>query len=162
MIFPPGIANEPDIKFDFARDIAFREWTIAGSPRVVTQVHQPGEDTFDAADAADDDGGLSDDEDVTGVGDRVYVLDGPGHPVLLNIADEVLSRNNFKEWVRVRFYGARPTGNNNLGSRCSDKFDWHAHYWVEWDATTARYKQKAGETNSVDQEHLPLGDAPDP
>ena len=161
-LFPPGIANESGVKFDFARDIAFREWTIAGSPRVVTQVHKPGEDAFDAADTADDDQGLGDDEDVTGIGDRVYVLDGPGHPLLLNIADEIVSRNNFNEWVRVKFDGFRPAGSNNFGSRCSDKFDWHSHYWVEWDTLNSRYKKKANATNSVGNEHLPLGETPSP
>ncbi|MCU0777370.1 MAG: hypothetical protein MUF86_06845 [Akkermansiaceae bacterium] len=162
-LFPPGIAQEPGVKFDIARDIAFREWLVTKSPFTALQNYIPGDDdVLDLADLADDDDPIHGDEDVTGTGDRVYVLDGPGHRVGFNLSDEIVSRNNFNEWVRVYFNGNRPSGNNNSGSRCSSKYKWHAQYHVEWDTASSKYQQKANTSNSVDTNHIPLGAAPNP
>jgi hypothetical protein len=161
-LFPPGIAQEPGVKFDIARNIAFREWAVMKNPPSVNPEYTPGaDDVFDTADKADDDS-PSYDEDVTGIGDRVYVLDGPGHEVGFRYADEIVSRNNFTEWVRVGFNGVRPSGDNNHGSRCSEKYKWHAQYHVEWEPSSTKYQQKANTPNSVDANHIPLGAAPNP
>lgn len=164
-LFPPGIATEPGVRFDGARDIAFREWSITKSPPSVKPEYVPGtDDVLDLADLADDDRPPDNDEDVVGTGDRVFVLDGPGQAVGLKLpgVDEIVSRNNFDEWIRVSFNGIRPTGNNNFGSRCSNKTKWHAQYHVEWDSVNLKYKQKSNTLNDVAELHIPLGAAPNP
>ena len=92
---------------------------------------------------------------------HIYVIDGPGIGIVAG-HNGYVSRNNFKEYVRVRFDGITPSGNTVSGSRCSDKVPWHARFdlvkgagglWVGNPASPAR-------NNDVDEGHITIGTAP--
>ncbi len=156
-VMPPGIGQEPGIAFDITRDIAHRDWTING----VNVQQLPGNDVFDSGDISDDDHISEVDEDVTSSNNKIYSLDGPGHP-LNAFNDQIISRNNFEEFVRVSFDGVRPSGENDNGSRCSDNIPWHAFYWVDKDPTNGKHRMRTGKQNIVDEGHLPFGSTPTP
>lgn len=156
-IVPDGIGQEPGVAFDITRDIAHKDWVING-----TNVQQlNGNDVFDKGDISDDDLAPEDDEDVTPSNNKIYSLDGPGHP-LQPSGDQIVSRNNFEEFVRVSFDGERPSGENDDGSRCSANIPWHAFYWVDVDPANGKYRMRAGKLNVVDEGHLSLGSTPTP
>jgi len=153
-VSPTGIGSEPGIVFDVTRQIEFKDWTIDAG---VVNERKPWK-TFPAADTSNDDTNQSD-EDNTPENGHDYVVDGPGENNN-GAHDQVVSRNNFYEFTRVRFDGAALSGNNDTGSRCSDKIGWHASYWVEKDS--GKYKQRAGKINEVNEGHGTLDPAPVP
>lgn len=160
-VHPSGIGMQPLVVFDFTRDIAHKDWSING-----TSVEQEiiGDDVFDSGDVSDDDK-FDRGTDVVPTDNRIYTLDAPGDPhQLAEINEQVVSRNNFEEFVRVSFDGFRPTGNNDDGSRCSENLPWHAFYWVEKEPGTnpSKYRVRTGKQNVVDEGHLPLGTTPTP
>lgn len=60
----------------------------------------------------------------------MYSMEAPGENTLQapdpSDVDAEMIQGNFLEFVRVRFNGSSPEGNGDLGTRCSDKFEWHA------------------------------------
>lgn len=153
-VSPSGIGSEPGVVFDITRQIEFKDWTInAGA----VNKRKPWK-TFPAADTANDDTNQAD-EDNTPKNDSIYVIDAPGERNN-GFHDQVVSRNNFYEFTRVRFDGAALSGNNDDGARCSSKIAWRAFYWVENDG--AKYKQRAGKVNEVKERHGALDPAPTP
>lgn len=167
-VMPPGIAEQPGVKFDITRNIAFKDWQINGND-VQPVPHATKDDSFDPGDLSDDDTPPPNDEDVVpvvsqttgdGLGNKIYVIDSVGDGLFAS-SEQYISRNNFEECVRVSFDGQRRDGNNDNGSRCSENLPWHAFYWVKRDPT-GNYQMKAGKTNVLDEGHLPLSTAPIP
>lgn len=151
---PSDIGNETGIIFDIGRQIEFKDWTIDGG---VVAERKPWK-TFPAGDICNDDSNQSDEDD-TPKNNHIYVIDGPGE-FNNGVHDQVVSRNNFNEFVRVRLDGNALDGNNDNGSRCSDEVKWHVFYWVEKDGT--KYKMRAGKTNEVEEGHIAFGGEPTP
>lgn len=64
----------------------------------------------------------------------LFVVDGPGRWDGLPPAipgRRWFYRDNLEEFVRVRFDGTRPSGNQLDGSRASDKFKWYSHSYIQ-------------------------------
>lgn len=153
--YPAGIGNEQGVVFDVTRQISFKDWTIDAG---VVSEKRPWK-SFPAIDESNDDASQSDEDNVPD-NQHVYSIDGPGEPDDGSHA-QVISRNNFYEFVRVRFDGNALAGNNNDGSRCSDKVAWHVFYWIERNG--AAYQKRAGKTNEVETNgHLSLDPQPAP
>ena len=157
---PTGIGQEPGVAFDITRDIAHKDWSINGNA-VLPEIIAGKDDDFDAGDVSDDDSVPEVDEDILPSNDKIYSLDGPDDPVLA-LNEQIVSRNNFEEFVRIAFDGVRPSGTNDNGSRCSDNIPWHAFYWVDTDPATGKHRMRAGKLNEVDEGHLSLGSIPTP
>lgn len=151
IVKPDNIGAEPGVNFDITRQIAKKYFRWDGA--AWQQALLPWE-SFNADDSSTDDNYASD-EDNDPTNNHIYSLDGPGLTNNNGLALEFVGKLNFKEFVRVRFDGIRPFGENSDGSRCSDKEFWHAHYWVEGNGTS--YSQKSGKTNSVGTGHINLG-----
>lgn len=151
-VFPNGIGAEPGVKFDVTRQIEFHDWIIDK-----TSVSDLGSETFPAGDKANDDKGQSD-EDNSPQNNHVYSIDGPGIGIKAQY-DEFISRNNFKEYVRVRLDGAQPAGDTLDGSRCSDKAPWHARFGLTKGAD-GKWQENPARPNDVDQTHIIIGNAP--
>lgn len=122
---PANIATVPAAlrpQFDITRQIygttiswssttALPAWGFPGDP----YPHYP---TMN--EQANDDLHNGDETDEPTAAGHMWVMDGPGGPALALIAH----RNNFQEFVRVRFDGTEPSGNATRGSRCSPKQQW--------------------------------------
>ncbi len=122
-------------------------------------MNPPSSDFFPPIDTSNDDPIPRVDEDTDPQNDHIYVIDGPGD--LNNGAhDQVVARRNFREFVRIGLDGEILEGNNSQGSRCSNKVDWRAFYWVEKNG--GKYAPRDGKTNEVEEGHMPIGNTPTP
>ena len=161
---PSGIGTEPNVLFDVTRQKQTQAWGVLGGQIVVIDpFHQ-----FAVGDAADDDGDASD-ESLTPKNDHIYSYDTPGYT---NNAvqrggqppkpyTQLIRRMNFKEYVRVSFDGTRPSGNTNMGSRCSLKQPWHMFMWLVLQ-DGSRYGEFTTKQNDVDLNHAAMAPPPTP
>jgi len=94
------------------------------------------------------------------VKNHVYSIDGPGRIFSPPFHDQVIIQLNFMEFVRVRFDGVRPSGNQVDGSCCSLKAPWHAFGWLLRDGDAA-YKLRADKCNEVEQGYKSITVGPD-
>jgi hypothetical protein len=83
-----------------------------------------------------------------------YSMDRPGVE-LVNI--ERAYRGTAWEFLRVNFQEKRPTGEGIIGSRSSNKYEWHAsHHWRynnnRWERTTGDITESAGQ-NDIDRRY---------
>ena len=76
-----------------------------------------------------DDAFQTDEANVPTSAGRIYVADFPGAVPQPPIT-EMARRDNFQEWVRIRFDNVAPAGNTLQGSRASSVFDWHSEFWI--------------------------------
>jgi len=158
---PSGVQNEPKVNFDITRQIEAMGWDQTGTnpPEVVFSR------TFQVPDeeANDDPVAEGDESNYPNVNDHFYVEDAPGRVSDIAGSDLSVLRFNFREFVRVKFDDTKPTGNTVDGSRCSDKFDWHARHRLinrsgKWVRSTGDDRE-SGE-NDIGPKHITIGTAP--
>jgi hypothetical protein len=158
---PLGIKNEPDVRFDITRQIECTWWFDDGSG---WDELGPMTKTFPTEDARANDDPLPEVDESTAPNDNhsMFSIDGPGP----NSADRPPSHQklhvclNFREFLRVRFDGKRPSGNRLDGTRSSPKVEWHARHRLDknaagnWARTTGDAAETA--TNDVGLGHVAI------
>lgn len=170
-LLPTGIGAESIVKFDVTRQAEVRIWglnlilpSVVPPPDPVPQLTY-GNESFPFGDKANDnvdataDQPVADrDNDNTPTNDHIYSIDAPGRGTRIANEEEYIFRANFREFVRVKFDGQKPTGNILSGSRCSPKKDWHLRIHAINDNGT--HKQNTNKPNDVDIEHIEVGEEP--
>ncbi len=120
-LMPPGISQQPNVKFDIGRRVQsfIAEVTLNGRNVEATKFPVNLED-------ANDDPPAADESETPTASDLFYSFDAPG-PIdkFAGLSKRLVLRLSFLEFARVSFNGARPEGNGVHGSRCSDMFAWH-------------------------------------
>ena len=137
-VFPPGIGDEADVKWDISRQGSGRVWDrknaanpfALASPQMFPADYPEGDKPNDDQPSSQDN-----DESEKPNGDNfLYVVDGPG------TADDIdgfpgkvglVIRWNFREFVRVHFDGHEPQGNKVDGSRASAVTLWYVRHHLE-------------------------------
>jgi hypothetical protein len=114
-------------RFDITRQISgcsfawdLDEWDPSFAlpdPHPQRQLHYPSQNEEGSDDAL---GNGDESDEPTGEG-HMWVIDGPGGQLRALIVD----RWNMREFMRVRFDGTDPSGNEVNGSRCSPKQSWY-------------------------------------
>jgi hypothetical protein len=139
-VYPAGIALEGDVEFDVTREIDGQRWEQLSPGGAFTT--KPGTVFFyeQQNEWPRDDRNDGDESEVATQSNHFYSMDSPGIGVGLTSYGEIW-RYNFREWVRVRFDGTRPSGNQVSGSRCSAKNEWCVVHTLEnvngiWRRTT--------------------------
>lgn len=116
-----GTWEDDQVFFDAARQLEHKFYR--GTPLQLFHV-----DSFPTtSELPDDDGqGSFDESDAVTETGHFYSYDVPGFTN--NVADSTEKELiwNMREFLRVDIDGARPTGNNVEGSRCSDYYPWYA------------------------------------
>jgi hypothetical protein len=139
-VSPPDVdkAFGKNLKFDVTRQIKYRDYKIVVAGGLVVA---NGAKDFPAGDEVPNDEqlGIADtDNDNTPKNGRIYSFDSPSNKTNAGGNAFVISRNTFKDWVRVRFDGGDFNDANPpvaaIGTRCSDKVDWHCVYYCVRDS----------------------------
>lgn len=159
IVRPPGIDNQDGVRFDITRQIEGKAWTQTGGANPVEVLSRD----FPANDERpNDDAHNADESTQPNVNNRMYVLDGPGISPMGAVADLEVWRFNFREFIRVRLDGTKPSGNVVSGSRGSVKFDWHVRHRWNRGGTGNYIRSDAGETNNNDiaPGHITVGTGP--
>ncbi|MDF1661755.1 MAG: hypothetical protein P1V97_08275 [Planctomycetota bacterium] len=132
-VFPTGVGKGPDsfVKFDVTRQ---KENYVAHKGGYVLKDEFPKDDTPN--DEAGDENPTVNDEDNSPENDRIYSIDKPLLRTPYNETTKLffgafVMQANFKEYVRVRFDG-KAFSNVDIGSRCSDKKNWHCRFAVAY------------------------------
>ncbi len=165
-LVPPGINAEPPAggrgapKFDGSRQKEGKTWSRNGANACNLLI----DDSWPMTEELPNDDARNLDKSSAPNGDDEYFdFDVPGLRGDGAAADLVIRRLNFKEFLRVRFDGIRPSGNIVDGSRCSPYWDWHVrHRLVDNAGTWARSGGEPPETNDNDiaPGHIDLGGCP--
>jgi len=156
-VFPKDIWKEPGIQFDITRQKEVKKWKQENGTWVESPVEAfPANDEMPNDDTKDTDESVSPNSD-----DEQFVMDAPGMVAKTATWDGYASRRNYNEFARIQFDGIRPTGNEIKGSRCSNKYEWHARQTLVKDPQTGRWKRDSGDavetnTNDVGDAHQPL------
>jgi len=159
-IEPQGVENEPGVKFDVSRQRAsnVKFEAPAGTWHTVEQTAWPSND-----EDANDDSGNVDESKVPNADHEIFVFDPPGLDNFPLGSVKVLFRANYREYLRVRFDGQRPTSggdSSTWGARCSPKYDWHVIHTLIPDGATM-YKRDTGDaaqsaSNEIKAGHISL------
>ena len=139
-VYPGGVWDLDGVRFDVTRQVESHGWRITGGTVQADPgpMYWPGRTAFTALgptgnviDKANDDVSDGDDNDNSpedGNG-KVYSIDAPGLWSNDGALEQVVTRQNSLEFVRVSFGGTRPAGDNTHGSRCSPKIGWWHRSW---------------------------------
>jgi hypothetical protein len=169
-VLPPGIQNEPRVKFDLTRR---REWISVireanGEWKFLPPPGFPNNNFIrfpDMLDEANDDGQGNNDEEGPNANGRMFVIDGPG-PILDHPEGGVTgfkAEANFEEYVRVTIDGQQASGDGLKGSRASWKFDWHSQETLFVNQNTGKWvRAGAPNPNDIDAGHVPIDFPPGP
>jgi hypothetical protein len=162
---PPGIENVEKVVFDVTRQ---RQSVVKdlfkGTPRTFKLANFPFDEGRSEETANDElvpTKGFEDDESIApsrtkGDERAMYSMDAPGEDTLKAPApsdvDTRIMQANFLEFVRVRFDGRKTLeGNGDLGTRCSNKFEWHSRMrLINREGTWQRDGPVDRETNTND------------
>lgn len=133
-LLPSGIGTEPDLEFDFTRQI-HRTWftRTGGADSAHREKNWPAGATVKAIEKANDDRHHGDESTAPSPSDGFYSMDAPGLPrqnsriTSPTQPGEFIYVANFYEYIRVGF-GVRPAGNAVSGSRGSPKYAWHVRH----------------------------------
>jgi len=149
IIYPSGIDAFSDVKFDLTREIHFLDvWDWDGLPDTTDSeawpinIEEPNDDTHD-----------TDESDAPSSQNHMYSVDrvGGGPQIKDDAFVELTSQNDYKEYMRVRFDGVKPSGESRHGSRCSSYKEWHACHNIIRDGApaggTVNTKRSTGDTN---------------
>lgn len=125
-LIPDGVGDEPGVKFDITRQKNRSQYFQIGS-----EVFGPSDVAFPIKKDLANDDGIQNDEDNKPKNNHVFSVDSPSASLIQSSnqvappdGTKLVYSGNFYEFVRVRFDGERPTGNNLEGSRCSEKLKW--------------------------------------
>ena len=153
---PANVWKEPGVKFDVTRQSAGKLWLKVGNNWGLEESR-----TFPTEDEkANDDLYSWDESPSPNASDEMFAIDAPG--VGQDAFGDVLWwRANFREYIRVRFDGTKPSGNSIDGSRCSERYDWHMRHRLLKDGT--KWKRDSGDapesgTNDIGPTHIEVGD----
>lgn len=125
-VLPFGIGEEPGVKFDITRQREGKDWGKNGNLVIESKPVSLIKDQ--RVETPNDDGTDEEESEKPDAWGRMYCVDFPGEAGQLATHDVVVWRYNFREFVRVRFDNIRPTLNVEVGSRCSDYYDWHVRH----------------------------------
>ena len=153
-LLPSGIGGKARVAFDITRQMEGDVW-VDGVAR--PQLHR----VFDPNDEEpNDDPDNTDESPRPTEADRIYSIDDPGLTGPQSAGAHSYSmRYNGREFVRVRFNGIRPSGNDVGGSRCSAKALWHVgHHLFDEGGTWARSDPvETHHINCVGDGSMPIG-----
>jgi hypothetical protein len=148
-VTPPGIESEPDVSFSITRQQSRKavwtapDGTVTSSPKPFpVRVELPNDDLGSTSQSIR--------PDVDGV---MFSYDAPGLNTAIADADEkdFRARWNMLEYVRVRVDAVAPSGNEEIGSRASPKYKWHArHHLLVIDGKWVRSTGDQPETDEND------------
>lgn len=158
---PTGLWDE-GVRWDITRQKEGKIWqgTIGQGGQITweTVVNNawPGSD-----DAANDDAKTIDESTSPNADHEMFGMDYPGYPSDTGQFDVGLMRENFYEYVRVRFDGVRPSGNGTNGSRCSSKYEWHVRHRFTKNVQ-GKFQRDSGDapesnTNDIGPSHITIG-----
>ena len=128
---PLGVQDLPGVSLDVTRQKRTHfESFLIGTNKVD---EAPPDTSWPAGETANDDGHDNDESVSPDAEGLMFSFDGPGSPVPIIEGSRVrvFWELVFREFVRVRFDGEKPTGNRLAGSRASNLVRWQAlHTWA--------------------------------
>ncbi len=172
-VLPAGIQNYSRIvRFDVSRQAESDVWARSNTNAAFNLENLPpfGQQFPLQDEGANDDpleqnGTETDESDaVTAIG-HLYSYDAPGFRKLMALpttATQIVIKASFREFVRVDFNGNRPAGTGVSGSRCANKYAWHArHYLVKAPQGAATpWQRLRGDAAETEQDDVAPGSIP--
>lgn len=157
-VLPSGVEKEPIVVFDISRQSNARAWTKTTVTAPWVELEEgPVPAIFPTVDDKANDDATGDDESIAvDASGHLYVIDAPGLDSPYAMRALFLSRASFREFARVKFNGVRPSGELS-GSRCADKYEWHATHYLERGAVSGKWRRVGGDATETDQNEVALG-----
>jgi len=144
-ILPPGFNDVGNVSYDIKRTKERATWWKNGSTWEQLTHVGPG--------AGDDSG--NDDEDLSpSATSHIYVMDFPGFIYSTAVADELVYKASFIEFVNIKL-GSSPW------IKVSEDFSWHSITWLE-DNGSGQWQRKTSESNEIAPGSITVGTSSTP